>query len=222
MVPLAVGEPLRAAGGGIALALGGDWHLRRGSQSAACRGRRLCRTAAGSCPGTRGRLHGNGTSRVGRKRARRLDGQCGRHTGGCHHRGTHDPGRQPSYPAPERTSPRGLRRARIVRLHGRIPFVEVSADCSATPSLSMRGLCRNCARPVRRLRTGEGKSGAAVYSLRSRIRLTAWSGPFVMTSVARPLVGRMFSTRLGSLMDDQIRFAVSTASASVRSAYRRK
>ena len=56
------------------------------------------------------------------------------------------------------------------------------------------------------------------YSLRNRIRDTAWSEPLVITSVARPLVGRMFSTRFGSLIEAQIRLAVSTASASVSSA----
>lgn len=58
----------------------------------------------------------------------------------------------------------------------------------------------------------------AGQSLRRRIRRTAWSLPLLSTSVARGRVGRMFCTRLRSLIVVQIRSAVRTASSSLSEA----
>ena len=53
------------------------------------------------------------------------------------------------------------------------------------------------------------------YSLRSRSRLMEWSASLRSTSVARGRVGRMFSIRLGRLMECQISRAAKTACSSV-------
>jgi len=54
------------------------------------------------------------------------------------------------------------------------------------------------------------------YSLRRRNRLMEWSASLRSTRVARGRVGRMFSTRLGRLIERQISRAAATAFVSLR------
>lgn len=60
------------------------------------------------------------------------------------------------------------------------------------------------------------------YSFRNSTFCTRWSDSLRSTSVARARVGRMFSTRLGSLMLFQNSSASATAASSSREANRRK
>src|SRR5579884_1755591 len=53
------------------------------------------------------------------------------------------------------------------------------------------------------------------YSLRSRSRLMEWSASLRSTRVARGRVGRMFSTRLGRLIERQISRAAAMACGSL-------
>ena len=59
---------------------------------------------------------------------------------------------------------------------------------------------------------------ARYYSFRRRSRLMEWSASLRSTRVARGRGGRMFSTRLGRLIDRQISLAASTAFVSFRAA----
>ena len=60
--------------------------------------------------------------------------------------------------------------------------------------------------------------GVVVHSFRNRTCWTAWSGPFFKIRCARSRVGRMFSSRFGSLISRQMRVATASASSLLRSA----
>ena len=74
---------------------------------------------------------------------------------------------------------------------------------ATSPDRSCRGSC------VRSRQAGSR------YNLRSRSRLMAWSASLRNTSVARGRVGRMFSIRLGRLIECQMSRAANTAASSV-------
>ena len=68
--------------------------------------------------------------------------------------------------------------------------------------------------PARRAKRSRNDR-SAIYSLRSRSRLIEWSASLRNTSVARGLVGRMFSIRFGRLIECQMSRAANTACSSV-------
>lgn len=71
---------------------------------------------------------------------------------------------------------------------------------------------------VRRLEDGLTAGRRRAHSLRSRSRLIEWSASLRSTRVARGRVGRMFSTRLGRLIERQISRAAATALVSLSAA----
>ena len=192
-------------------------HARRGRRGRARPWSTPRRRAA--CPddflaGERRRLHPW-------RHAARLVGHLGRAHG------------EPARGQPRRRSSSALRRAagaagRHVQL-GAVGLARAVAGRRAGPG----DPTRVADRPVRRTPAGRSLDGARrargdgqravprapagarlrrarlpdAYSLRNRTRSTAWSGPLVSTSVARPRVGRMFCSRLGSLIESQIRSA---------------
>lgn len=68
--------------------------------------------------------------------------------------------------------------------------------------------------PLWLLCVGFGVFDGFCYTLRSRTFVTEWSGPLESTNVARPRVGRMLSTRFGSLIDCHTSVAVAIAASS--------
>ena len=72
--------------------------------------------------------------------------------------------------------------------------------------------------PVGKRPIPELDSRGVVHSFRNRTCWTAWSGPFFKIRCARPRVGRMFSSRFGSLISRQMRVATASASSLLRSA----